>query len=159
MLSMENIPEEESQVDEEERLRAFELEQAGARHREGVIQKFKRIDQNTLSEYGIGPKAGLDEEGVHAAFNFSSLQRFRAGIDLNQADKTKPELPQKKLSRKISAPTIQASDDEDDNAENDHAFSINIGGGSPFKGVQSEADCRWWLEENSAAAKRTIEAR
>jgi hypothetical protein len=111
-----------------------------------------------LNTYGIGSKVGLDEEGVHAAFNFSSLQRFRAGIDLNQVDKSKAELPQKKLNRKISAPTIQASDD-DDNEENDHGFSINIGAGSPFKGMQSEADCRWWLEENSAAAKRSIEAR
>ena len=102
----------------------------------------------TLNEFGLGNKQSFDEHALHSAHAFSSLQRFRQGMDLQSAARPAP---------KASADT----DEDDDDQENDCRV-INLpsqisGGTGPLAATQPEQ--KFWLEENSAAARRSMQAK
>ena len=55
-----------------------------------IVEKYKRIDQVTLTRVGLKEKQRLTETAISDVFNFTQLQRFRQNRNLLAFDKSKP---------------------------------------------------------------------
>ena len=55
-----------------------------------IVEKYKRIDQVTLTRVGLKEKQRLTEDAIGDVFNFTQLQRFRQNRNLLAFDKSKP---------------------------------------------------------------------
>lgn len=77
-----------------------------------IVNKYKRIDQVTLTRVGLKQKQLLTETAIAQVFNFTQLQRFRQNRDLLAFDKSKP------MANPVESDSEASDSDASDEAEN-----------------------------------------
>ena len=82
-----------------------------------VVEKYKRIDQVTLTRVGLKEKQRLNESAIDDVFNFTQLQRFRQNRNLMAFDKSKPI-----AVNPVASDSDQSDSDDSENGQN----AVNI---------------------------------
>ena len=141
-----------------------------------VIEKYKRIDQVTLTRVGIKQKQLLTEHAIPQIFNFTQLQRFRQNRDLLAFDKAKPVAMNPCVSDDSEDDKDDSESDDDEvvdgenrNQQNKRFPTTSISVNSAQKAAQQtqkkqaigeaqlrELEEKWWLQGDIEAVKRNI---
>ena len=93
--------------------------------KKAVINKYKRIDQITLSRLGFKQKQMLQETAIDEVFNFTQLQRFRQNRDLQAFDKSRP------MAVAVESDSDASGSDSDDGEPENQNLQNNKGGKYP----------------------------
>ena len=152
-----------------------QIEKNQIEEKQKVIDKYKRIDQVTLTKVGIKQKQLLTEQAIPQIFNFTQLQRFRQNRDLLAFDKAKPISVNPYVSDD-SEDDKDDSESDDDEADGENRNQQNkrfpttsisvVNSAQKAKQTQNkqaigeaqlrELEEKWWLQGDIEAVKRGI---
>lgn len=91
---------------------------------------FKRIDQTCLNKVGLPSKKAIGEDAISGLHDYSMLQRFRRGVDLNIVE---PPI--------VNFVVTQETEDVENIMINKDCANI---------------ESKWWHEQGAGAANQSI---